>query len=168
MTRQGFILIYTTILVGIIFVIVAVGFRSTLTESRAARDEQESLKALYVAETGIECVRFLQNYYEAFNTTTDYKSDYNCGVGDDFGAGGDPASGNETTAECVASTRQFPLQGFENGSCALVRVKTVPRTITSDDGTPITVCDVFVTSNGKNSCSATGNNLVERVRLESL
>jgi Tfp pilus assembly protein PilX len=157
----GFILIYTVIIAGVIAIIIGVTFNSVLGELRISIDESESLKAFYAADSGIECVRFLQNNFQAFDTTTE-ENVYNCGVGDNFTAGFSPP-----TEECVAHIYNFTLDGFSNGSCANVEVTVTPRTIIVE-GNPVDVCDLRVISTGRNSCSALGSKLVERTRWEDM
>lgn len=157
--KQGFILIYTVIIVGIVGILTGIAFNSIMAETRMSRDDTETLKAFYAADTGIECVRFYQHYFRAFDTMTP-TAKYNCGIGSDFTAG-------LGTAECVAHEYNFTITGFSNGSCTAVTVKTTPRTIMVD-GSPVVICDFRVFSNGKNSCSASGSKLVERVRWEDM
>ena len=159
--QKGFILIYTLLIAAVIAVVIGITIASAMTELRISRDEVESLKAFYAADTGIECVRFYQNNYQAFDTTSPRRK-YNCGVGEDFWAGVSPP-----TDECEEHTYNFSLEGFSNGSCADVTVQIIPQTIYID-GSPVKVCRAKVTANGKNSCSATGSNLVERTRWEDM
>lgn len=159
--HTGFVLIYTVLLMGIILLVAGVAFDSVFSGIQASKLHAESLKAFYTADAGIECVRYFQNYFQAFDTTIP-EDVYNCGVGDDFRAGGNPP-----TSECVEKVYTFRLEGFSNGACTDVRVTTVPRTILIG-GSPVVVCDLQVLSNGKNSCSASGANIVERTRWEDI
>lgn len=161
--QKGFILIYTLIIVGIIAVVVGIISNSILGELQISRDESESLKAFYAADTGIECIRYYQDNFKAFNKTT-AQSDYNCGVGDDFTVGFNPPQADCSGGEYVYD---FTLDGFSNGSCANVKVTVIPRTIMVE-GVPIEVCDLMVISVGRNSCSASGAILVERIRWEDM
>lgn len=159
--NKGFILIYSVIMVSAILVIVGTTFSSILSEVKISRDESESLKAFYAADSGIECVRYYQNNFQAFSPTT-AQATYNCGIGLDFQAGFNPPE-----TECVDYTYNITLEGFSNGSCAILEVTSVPRTI-EIGGNPVVVCDLRVISNGRNSCSATGAALVERTRWEDI
>lgn len=161
MNTRGFVLIYTVVIVGVIGIIVGIAVNSVLTETRIARDEGESLKAFYAADTGIECVRFLQSTHKAFNTTT-AEDTYNCGLGANFTAGFNPP-----TAECVATTYNFTIDGFSNGACAIVEVTVTPVSVIIG-GIPRDVCRLKVFSNGRNSCSASGDKLIERTRWKNL
>lgn len=157
--ENGFILVYTLILVAVILGIVGLNFSGSISEIFAARNEEQSMKAFYAADTGIECVRYWHSNYQVFDTSKP-PNNYNCGIGADFSAGmGDP--------QCQAHTYTFAIQGFSNGACVDIKVTTVPRIITVN-GNDITVCTLSVISSGKNSCTATGGNLVERVRWEDM
>lgn len=160
--KKGFVLIYTILFISIMLIVSGVVFSSVIAGIHASRLDQESAKAFYVADTGSECVRYFQNFFRAFDTMTQEAS-YNCGIGANFNAGGNPA-----TTECEEKT--YPtirLEGFSNGACADVFVKTIPRTIIVN-GNPTKICDLSVISNGKNSCTATGKDLVERTRWENM
>lgn len=159
--EKGFILIYTIIMISAILVVVGTTFSSILSEVRISRDESESLKSFYAADTGIECIRYYQNNFQAFNPTTD-QATYNCGIGASFVAGFNPPE-----AECINHTYDIVIDGFSNGACAIVEVTSVPRTIMIE-GSPVVVCDLRVISNGRNSCAATGAALVERTRWEDI
>ena len=73
--QKGFILVYTLIMVGIISIIIGIISNSILGEIRISRDESESLKAFYAADTGIECVRYYQDNFKAFDKTTARKTE---------------------------------------------------------------------------------------------
>lgn len=148
-------------MVSAILVVVSTTFSSILSEVKISRDESESLKSFYAADTGIECVRYYQNNFQAFNPTT-AQATYNCGVGADFVAGFNPPE-----TECVDHTYNITLEGFSNGACAIIEVTAIPRTIMVG-GLPVVVCDLRLISNGRNSCSATGAALVERTRWEDI
>ncbi len=106
-------------------------------------------------------MRYFTNKYDAFNPSTPQNA-YNCGIGPNFTAGGNPP-----TPQCIAKTYHFTIGGFSNGACADVTVNMVPRTI-NVNGVPTVVCDADVISDGKNSCTLTGNKLVERTRWETM
>lgn len=158
---NGFILIYTLILISVILGIVGLNFSRSLSEVFASRNQDQSMKAFYAADTGIECVRYWHGNFNVFDTTEPAQS-YSCGVGNPFTAGTDPP-----TSTCEAHTYTFTLRGFSNGACADVKVTTIPRII-KVNGEDVTVCSLSVISNGRNSCSASGNNLIERTRWEDM
>lgn len=171
--KKGFILVYTVLILAIMVIISGIFIEAVLKEVSISRDESESLKAFYAADSAIECARYYHAKYDAFDTMKP-EATYNCGVGASFKAGGDPAtsSGNPasrsgTTAQCVSDTRTFTINGFSNGSCAIVTVNISPRRITVD-GSPYDVCDVEVISNGRNRCGSGTSKLVERARWETI
>ena len=159
--KRGFILFYVSIIGGAIAIIISIFAASALNETKISRDEAESLKAFYAADSGIECVRFHQNNSYAFNPTTPQAS-YSCGVGNNFTAGFNPP-----TAQCVEHTYNFTIGNFSNGSCSIIEVVVTPRTIYVG-GSPVIVCNISVVSNGKNDCNATQPYLIERTRWEDL
>lgn len=159
--NKGFILFYVSIIGGTIAIIISIFAATALNETKISRDEAESLKAFYAADSGIECVKYYQNNNYAFNPTTPEAS-YSCGIGSGFIAGFNPPA-----AQCVDHTYNFTIGNFSNGSCAEIEVTVTPRTIYVG-GNPIIVCSVSVVSNGKNSCNATKPYLVERTRWEDL
>ncbi len=159
--KNGFILIYTIIMVGVVLGIIILNYSQSLSEIYAARNQDQSMKAFYAADTGIECVKYWHQYFKVFDTSKPQQS-YSCGVGDPFLAGGNPP-----TSVCQTTTYNFHLEGFVSGACVDVQVTTVPQTAMVN-GIPITVCSLKVISSGKNSCTATGANLVERTRWEDM
>jgi len=154
--RRGFILLYTSFIVGVILVIVGVSTTAFLSEARITRSDKESLKAFYAADAGFECIRFYHTNYRAFDTTESLAT-YNCGVGT-------ITTGFETpTAECVEHRYNYTLNGFSNDVCAEIEVIISPVDLVFE-GETITICRLRVISKGKNSCTATGVNLRERTR----
>ncbi|OHA12896.1 MAG: hypothetical protein A2909_02130 [Candidatus Tagabacteria bacterium RIFCSPLOWO2_01_FULL_39_11] len=168
--KRGFILIYTALIAGIIAVIIGITVHSVLTELKISRDEGDSQKAFYAADTGIECARFYQKKSRAFESMT-AQTTYNCGfVGADFTVPPDPlpdGTSPGTGDDCVGYTSTFNLTGFSNGACANVEITVTPVTIYVG-GAPVKVCDIRVISTGRNSCGAAGANLVERTRWEDI
>jgi len=160
-TKEEFILVYSDLIMSVLVITAGIIANTILKEVSIARDEGESLKAFYAADTGIECVRYLQNKYRAFNPTTQ-QDIYNCGVGSDF-----PAGGNPVTAECEAHSYAFTLDDFANDSCTSITVDIVPRTIVIN-GNPTIVCDADVVSRGRNICSGSAPKVVERTRWERM
>lgn len=159
--QKGFTLLYAVLLVSVVAVITGVIIGSIIKEVRISRDESDSLKAFYAADSGIECVRFYQYNYLAFDTDQPVTT-RNCGIGADFQSGrGGPAG-----SDCVATTYNFTLDGFSNGSCANVTVETEPITVYVL-GTPYVFCTLHVTSEGKSDCSG-GVGTVERTRWEDM
>lgn len=158
--KEGFILIYTIILVSIVLVIVILNFSQSYSEIYSSRFAEESVKAFYASTTGLECVRYWDSYYQAFDTSKPPQS-YSCGVGAPFSAG-------LSTPECQDYTYPtIQLTGFSNGACAEVSVKTKAHTVIVG-GVPVTYCTLSVQSVGRNSCSATGIKKVERILLEEM
>lgn len=157
--KNGFILIYTIILVSIVLVIVILNFNQSYSEIYSSRNAEESVKALYAAQTGLECVRYWHTNYRVFDTSKP-PTDYSCGIGPAFRAGrGDSV--------CQNDSYLFPITGFSNGACTEVSVKTTAYTIMVGT-TPQTFCTISVVSTGRNSCSAVGSKKVERVLLENM
>lgn len=163
--EKGFILIYTIILVGIILLISSLGFSTALFEFQASREEAESLKAFYAADTGIECVRYYQNNFRSFDPPAGDVID--CEVGTfDTSSHTVNNQGTPDPSDDVY-TYIFTLNGFEDGTrCALVTARAQPRVIVIE-GDPVTVYDIQVISNGKNICSGT-RGVVERTRWEDM
>jgi Tfp pilus assembly protein PilX len=159
-TEKGFTLFYTVLMISIIMITSGIFVDTVLREGRLARDEKESLKAFYAADTAIECVRFLQANYQAFDTKPHDRL-YSCGLGDAF-----DTSVNNTGPSCIEHTYELDIKGFLNGACASVIVQTIPRTINAG-GQPMTICDTLIISNGKNTCTP-GERVVERSRWETM
>lgn len=157
--KDGFVLIYTIIFISVVLGIIILISGESFSEAYSARYENQSMKVLYAADSGIECVRYWHQNYHVFDTSKAQGS-YSCGIGAPFLAGG-------TDAVCQAHTYSFRLTGFTGGACVDVQVTTVPQTALIN-GIPITVCSIKVVSSGKNSCTATGANLVERTRWEDM
>ena len=158
----GFVLIYTVVIVTILLITVLSIFSFVSGQIKIARDEIESAKALYAADTGIECVRYYQNKSQDFNTTQPEHT-VDCGVG--TLTAGIPSPGTDCIDKNYATTT---LSGFSNGSCTLVTVTVRARSVTFFDGSIHQVCDLYVISNGRNTCAAGAQNLVERGRWESI
>ena len=156
----GFVLIFTILIVTVLLVITGSIFSFVTSQIKISRDEYESSKALYAADTGIECVRFYQGNYAAFNTTEPEQT-LNCGVG--TMTAGIPSPGAECSDHDYATST---FNGFSNGSCALVSVSVRARSVVVN-GVPLKICDIYIISSGRNSCSAT-TNLVERSRWENM
>ena len=151
---HGFTLVYTLLIVSAVFILVGIAFSGAIFESRTARTQAESMKAFFAADTGIECVRFLQTYFAAFTPTSPaapYDCDGPAGPMASFSAGG-------------AWSYTIPLDGFSNGSCAQINI-----TVTSRINGGFTFYDLRVISKGTNyPCGVTGANFVERVRWENM
>ncbi|MBI2023684.1 hypothetical protein HYT01_03945 [Candidatus Giovannonibacteria bacterium] len=159
--KKGFVLIYTVIILGILLIIVGVGFSAVFSETFVSRDDRESIKAYYAADTGLECARYFSRNFQAFDVTSPQQT-YDCGVGT-FQAGLNPPR-----AQCdAAQTYNFTLNGFSNGACAEVEVDVTPVSMTVQSQ-QVWICKIRVTSNGNNSCTATGKNLVERTRWQDM
>lgn len=159
--QQGFTLLYAVLIVSVVAVITGTIIGSIIKELRISRDEANSLKAFYAADSGIECVRFHQYNYLAFDTDQPITT-LNCGIGADFQAGGGDPSGTD----CREMTYNFDLEGFSNGACTNVEVKTDPITVYVL-GTPYVFCTLHVTSTGRSNCSG-GGDVVERTRWEDM
>lgn len=159
--KDGFIIVYTIIFISVVLGIIILISGQSFSEIYSARYENQSMKALYAADSGIECVRYWHQNSHVFDTSKPQQS-YSCGIGSPFFAGGSPP-----TAICEATTYNFHLDGFVSGACVDVQVTTVPQTAMIN-GVPITVCSLKVVSSGKNSCTASGTNLVERARWEDM
>jgi len=159
--QNGFTLLYALLLISVIAVISGIIIGSIIEEIRISRDESESLKAFYAADTGIECVRFYQYNYLAFDTDQPITT-RNCGIGANFQTGGGDPSGTD----CRSMTYNFTLDGFSGGACAEVEVKTDPITVYVL-GEPYVFCTLHVTSAGKSNCSG-GAGTVERTRWEDM
>ena len=171
--RQGFSLVYTLLITSVILIIVSLAFKGGIFETLTARTGAESLKAFYAADTGIECVRFYQTYYRAFNTTVSQAS-YDCdgptGGSPSFLAGGNPSDQPAASSECVEvpGGYDFQITDFSNDTCVEIHIDVIPRSITIGAGTT-KVCDFRVVSTGRNyPCGVTGSNLIERVRWENM
>src|SRR5262245_17328921 len=76
----AFVLVFTVVIITILLIITSSIFSFVSSQIKVSRDEYESAKALYAADTGIECVRFYQNQNRVFDTTKSQQS-LNCGVG---------------------------------------------------------------------------------------
>ena len=159
-TAGGFILVYTVLILSIIMLTGGIFINTVIKEISISRDQAESLKAFYAADSALECVRYYHNK-NAFNTQTPQQS-YSCGVGSPFSAGGNPP-----TQDCTSTTTTFTIDGFANGACADVTVETIATT-TIFGGSPKIICTTHAISNGKNSCTAPANKLVERTRWETM
>ncbi|MDP2668720.1 MAG: hypothetical protein Q8P07_02700 [bacterium] len=159
--KDGFILIYTIIFISVILGIIILISGQSFSEIYSARYENQSMRVLYAADSGIECVRYWHQNYHIFDTSKPQQP-YSCGIGEPFLAGGNPP-----TSVCEATVYNFRLEGFASGACVDVQVTTVPQTALIN-GIPITVCSLIVVSSGKNSCTASGVNLVERTRWEDM
>jgi hypothetical protein len=156
--NQGFVLIYTILLIDVILIITSITFTAVQVDIRNSRDVLESMKAYYAADTGIECVKYYQKNFQVFDTSKPATT-YSCGVGS-FTAG---------AGTTVCETREYPQfrLNLPNGACTIVQVKTTQRTI-NINGVPTPICDYLVISNGRNSCTATLKTLTERTRWENL
>ena len=159
--KDGFIIIYTVIFVSIVLGIIILISTRSFSEIYSARYENQSMKVLYAADSGIECVRYWHTTDHVFDTSKPQQP-YSCCVGVPFLAGGNPP-----TSVCEVKTYNFRLEGFASGACVDVQVTTVPQTAMIN-GVPITICSIKVISSGKNSCTASGTNLVERTRWEDM
>lgn len=158
---SGFILLFTVIIVTILLITV-LGIASVASNQiRFVRDEFESAKALYAADTGIECVRFYQAQFNAFDSHQAPQT-INCGVGT-------LQAGDTAGSDCFDKTyAPVLMNGFSNGACVEVSVAVTSRTI-NVGGILRRVCDVYVQSSGYNKCPGPGvTNLIERTRWETL
>lgn len=155
--NSGFIVIYTLLFMSVLLAIFGTMLNSALNELRYSGNEADSLKAFYAADTAIECVRYYQKKYRAFNTTEAPRS-YNCGVGTLNGGG---LSGIRTPT-CQAKT--YPTQvlaGYPNGACVSVNITVGP-----DPDDPLNTCKLSSVTTGQDKC---GNGAsVERIRWEDL
>jgi hypothetical protein len=158
MKKNGYIITYTIITISFVLIMVTVLTRTILNEIDIAQSEQQSLKAFYAADTGIECARHYQSEEDAFDTTSEKKT-YDCGVGT-FEAGRE-----NPPEECEAEEYNFTLDGFNNGACTELEVTVTPREVDMGEETK-KVCDVRVVSSGKDSCTA--SDPVERTRWENI
>lgn len=158
----GFVLIFTVLIVTILLISVLSIFSFVSAQIKIARDEVESAKALYAADTGIECVRFYQNKYQYFDTTN-LPQTLDCGVGPI--TAGVPSPGPDCIDNNYATTT---LSGFSNGACTLVSVSVKAHSVTYFNGSIHQVCDLYVVSYGRNTCAVGAQNLVERGRWESM
>jgi Tfp pilus assembly protein PilX len=168
--NKGFVLIYALVFTGVTLSIITVGVSTVLFETRAARNESESVKAFYAADTAIECMRFFQNNYRYFDPPN--SGNINCGVPvvdhlQTFNTDSiqtDVDSNNDGTPEY--STYSFTIQIPANSACARITATARPRSLMV--GTvPTTVYDLEVVANGRNRCSGTGQ-VVERTRWENM
>lgn len=160
MKKQGFILVYTVLVLSLMLIVGGIFADTVLKEIAISRDEAESLKAFYAADAGVECMRYLKNTHDAFNTSKP-RINMSCGVGPAF-----PTGGNPQTAACTDATYNITLSGFSNGSCAVITVNSKARVI-DVAGVPTTICDAEIISSGRNRCSG-GGKLVERTRWENI
>jgi type II secretory pathway pseudopilin PulG len=166
---KGFTLLYTVIIVSIIAVVTGIIAGSILKEIRVSRDEGESLKAFYAADSGIECVKFYQDNYQALDPRSPSQT-YTCSSGDTFTAGGQNINGDECIDESNPGNPinyNFTLHNFTNGACTEIDITITPETIYVA-GEPYYVCRYYMESAGKNDCSAPGSKLVERTRWETM
>lgn len=156
--KQGFVLIYTVLIMSFILVITGVTFSAVEIDIRKSRESLESVKAYYAADTGIECARYFQRNYQVFDPKK-APATYSCGVGS-FTAG-------RSASGCINYTYpQFTLN-FSNGSCTIVQVQSIQRTII-EGGVLKQVCDYLVVSNGRSTCGPTNRKVTERTRWENL
>lgn len=154
--NTGFVLIYVVIISVIMATMVGIMVHSALTETSVSRDAGETVKAFFAADSGIECARFLQASYQAFDSTSPTDT-YDCGLGPAFDAGsGDPT--------CQERTYTFILDEFSNGTCAKIEARSVPMVVFIE-GNPVTICTIQVFSEGKNSCD---DPTVEITRWENM
>jgi|GEM_PF-5695658 len=142
--KKGFVLIYSLAIVSILLITISIFHNTAIKEIQVARKEGESLKAFYAADTGVECVRFLQDHYDAFSPTSPVRS-YNCGPeGNLIQTGG-------------TTTYNFRIEHFSNLACDDVSVLATRSSLPN-------TWDITVNSSGKNSCT---NPTVERVRWQT-
>ncbi|HVS79847.1 MAG TPA: pilus assembly PilX N-terminal domain-containing protein [Candidatus Paceibacterota bacterium] len=156
----GFMLVYTVLILSIMLIVGGIFVNTVVKEVGMSRDESESLKAFYAADSGVECVRYFKNKYDAFNTQVP-QSTYDCGIGSSFTAGGNPP-----TSQCTEKEYTFQVGGFTSGACMNITVDMTPRTITVN-GNPVIVCDTNVIADGMNTCNLSSAT-VERSRWETL
>jgi Tfp pilus assembly protein PilX len=160
--RAGFVLIFTILIVGTLLVPVIGMFSFVVGQIKISRDEYESARALYAADTGIECVRYHQKKTRAFDTSKSQQT-IDCGVGTITAGVASPG------AECT--NYDYPpttLSGFSNGVCTIINIQVKARTVTFFDGTQHQICDLFVTSSGRNTCTGSFDKVVERSRWENM
>jgi hypothetical protein len=173
--ESGFILTLTLLIVSAMLLIILATTNSTVSLLQSSRNELNSLKAFYAADSGIECVSFLESRYQAFDTTST-STTYSCGVGNSFVAGGPPGiqpidKGNSKpgisgTGDCVKKTYSIPITGFDNGSQTTLVITITPRTI-NVGGQTRKVCDLSVLSHGESSGTG-GPNVAERTRWKQM
>ncbi len=133
--KNGFTLLLSVLITSIILGI-AIGFPVFIMRELAiSAVGRESQKAFFAADSGVECVLYWDNKQNAFATTTTTTL-ISC-AGSNYRVGGSSGISNFTL-------------NFANGSCAYVIVdKTVYRQTKID-------------SYGRNTCSASDPNRVER------
>src|SRR3990167_11246456 len=104
--KDGFIIIYTVIFVSIVLGIIILISTRSFSEIYSARYENQSMKVLYAADSGIECVRYWHTTDHVFDTSKPQQP-YSCGVGVPFLAGG-----NQPKLGLEGKTYKFPFEGF--------------------------------------------------------
>jgi hypothetical protein len=148
---SGYVLIYSVLIVGIILVTISVIFNASLGEALTSRIQDEALKAQYAADTGERCILYYHKYENAFRKSApNLATSFNCGI--------TTKVEESTGAECNRSYK-FKLEGFSNQACAYIEVNVTPHQSSQ------TRCKVEVITNGRNSCTNTGGNLIERTRI---
>ena len=164
--NSGYVLAYSVVIVGIMLVGITAIFNSSLSEAVASRSQDDALKAQYAAEAGARCVIYFDSNYQSFDTNSPDSSP-DCGIGVMAHVGGKNSGSPDCIKDPSGNDYQytFTLSNFTNGSCATVHIEVIPRLIPS---LGVTVCDLQVESNGRNSCTATGPRLVERTRWVNL
>lgn len=163
MNQKGIILVYTIIVASIMLAISGALADSIMSESRISRDEYESMKAYYAADSITECVRFLENNHHAFDATSP-RGTYNCGVGADFEAGNpilDPLPPPPDCTLLVPYIYNFTVSGFDNGACAIVELKMESRLVAGTN-----ICGFKLLVRGRNTCAPGATNVVDRARWE--
>lgn len=172
-TKNGFVLLYTLLIISVSIVLVLSIVDSSLNELRFSGDELRSMTAFYAADSSAECMRYWQNYtadnptvyeYPAFDTRSSPTS-YSCGFGESFIAGRGSSesycafSGGNPSPVTYPTFRfdQFTATGG-NAPCSDVSVTVTPGTLGS--------CNVSFEASGKNTCIG-ATNVVERTRWES-
>jgi hypothetical protein len=157
---RGFILIFTLLIASVLLITAGQIYMFVYGQTSVIRNEMHSSMALYASDAGIECVRFYQAHYGAFNTNSP-KRTIDCGVGTASVGSVSPPP------QCIDGTYDFRLSGFDNGACTDVHVDVTAETVIVG-GNPQVICTLFVVSSGKNTCSAGGRGVVERARWESM
>lgn len=84
--KDGFALFYVLLIVGVMLIATSIFLETALEELFLSADREESDRALYMAEAGVECALYHQREYNAFITLNDPDT-YSCNSSVDFDAG---------------------------------------------------------------------------------
>ncbi len=120
--KSGFALFYVLIIIGMVLIATSTFLESALGELFLSADREDSDTALYMAESGIECVLYHQNKYEAMKTLNE-QNEYRCDEetvfqlgwgGNDYSASG-VFINNEEGDSCMWREEGSPLPVFGVG-----------------------------------------------------